>query len=152
MNLQPLVDALSGTGNYLIEEKLHSYDLKNKKVIIQFSDPARIWLNGTNTLGSSYTREQSIVFKDEVLASSFIEQVKRIVNYLRATNCKFVMFCVVPILPFETEIQCILTQYKEFLHLVNFNLDLAEDNKHLGPISHTYWAEQLYSHYKNLYM
>ena len=36
LGLTPLVDAHPGKSNYLTEEKLNTYDLRNKKVIIQF--------------------------------------------------------------------------------------------------------------------
>jgi len=158
LGLHPLVDAHSGRGNYLTEEKLNSYNLKNKKVIIQLTDPYRIWLNGKKTGGPSYTKEQSKIFTDEVVVSAFIEQVKRIVNFLRANACEFVLFQVSggpspsSPLPFQEEIPCILTQYNEFLHIKDYKLDRAEDDTHFGPISHTYWSNELYSHYKNLYM
>ena len=149
--LDPLVDAHGGTGNYLTEEKLNSYNLKNKKVIVQLSEPYRIRLNGKNIMGRNYSREHSKIFTDEVVMSAFIEQVKRIVNFLRANACKFVLFQVSSTLPFQEEITCILTQYNEFLYLRDHNLDQAEDGLHSGPISHTYWACELYAHYKNLY-
>ena len=152
LGLYPLVDAHPGRGNYVTEEKINCYNLKNKKVIIQLTDPFRICLNGKNTMGPQYTKEQSKIFTDEVITSAFIQQVKRIVNLLRANSCNFVLFFISGYQTFTSEIDCILTQYKEFLYIKDYHLDFAEDNMHSGPISHTYWSNELYSHYKNLYM
>ena len=46
LGLIPKVDAHWGRSNYLTEEKLNTYNLKNKKVIIQFTDIHRLRLNG----------------------------------------------------------------------------------------------------------
>ena len=48
LNLIPLIDAHRGRGNYLTEEKLNTYKLQNKKVIIQLTDVYRIRLNGVD--------------------------------------------------------------------------------------------------------
>lgn len=147
---QPLVDAHPGKGNWLTEEKIQTYDLKNATLVIQFIDIFRIMLNGRHTRGPNFNRVQSEIFSDEVLASIFIEQVKRIVNLLRANNARFVFFHLSNDHPLVTEINSILSSYKEFVLIKNWNLDTGDLGNHHGVLSHTLWAENLFERLTNL--
>ena len=151
LNKVPVVDAHPGRGNWLAEEKLQTYNLKNATVIIQFTDIFRLRLNGYDILGHQYSKNQSAVFSDEVLASIFLEQVKRIVNLLRSNNAKFCFFHLSHNYPQGRETNSILTTYKEFVYIPDFNLDTADQGHHMGVLSHIHWAEEVYNKYTTLY-
>ena len=151
LNKSANVDAHRGKGNWLTEEKLQTYNLKNATVIIQFTDIFRIKLNGYNIPGHQYSKNQSAVFSDQVLASIFLEQVKRIVNLLRSNNAKFCFFQLSHNYPQESETISILTTYKEFVYIPDFNLDTADQGHHMGVISHTHWAELINNKFNELY-
>ena len=152
LNKVPVVDAHPGRGNWLAEEKLQTYNLKNATVIIQFTDIFRLRLNGYDILGHQYSKNQSAVFSDEVLASIFLEQVKRIVNLLRSNNAKFCFFHLSHNYPQGRETNSILATYKEFVYIPDFNLDTADQGHHMGVLSHTHWAEEIYKRFTALYM
>ena len=150
MDKDLIVDGHKGRGNWLVEEKLQTYDLSNSFVVLQFTDIFRIRLNGENIKGHEMSKSQSQVFNDEVLASIFLEQVKRIVNLLRANNAKFCFFHISHGYSLHTEVENILSLYKEYVYLSNFNLDTGDLGHHCGKISHTYWAEKLYQKFCSL--
>jgi len=145
LNKDPLVDAHTGKGNWLTEEKLQNYNLQNATVVIQFTDIARISLNNRHVAGYDFSKSESNVFTDEVLASEFLKSVKRIVNYLRSNNTKFAFIYIASSCPIQFEIISMLAEYKEYVHLINYNRDTGDLGHHLGALSHKYWAEQLYA-------
>ena len=156
LGLTPLVDVHPGKGNYFTEEKLNTYNLKNKKVIIQFTDVYRLRINGVNISPSKpkfFTVSHSEVFTDEVLASMFCEQVKRIVNLLRTNNCQFLFFHATHRVNLEFEVYDILEQYKEFcsIYKVNHVVDIADDGTHWGPKTMEYLANILLINWRKLY-
>jgi hypothetical protein len=161
LNKSANVDAHRGRGNWLTEEKLQTYNLKNATVIIQFTDIFRIKLNGYDIPGHQYSKNQSAVFSNQVLASIFLEQVKRIANLLRSNNAKFCFFQLSHYYPEQSEVTSILTTYKEFIYIPDFNLDIADQEitvqkkhvhgHHMGVISHTYWAELINDKFNELY-
>tara|TARA_B100000809_G_C15070876_1_gene505954 strand:+ start:897 stop:1514 length:618 start_codon:yes stop_codon:yes gene_type:complete len=157
LGLIPLVGAHPGKSNYLTEEKLNTYDLRNKKVIIQFTDAFRLRLNGvdiTHWSGSDiYTIGHSEVFTDEVLASMFCEQAKRVVNLLRSNNCQFLFFHMTIRNDLEYKIYDNLEQYKEFcsIYKVNYVVDMADDDIHWGPKTMEYIANILLVNWRKLY-
>jgi len=156
LGLIPLVDAHPGKGNYLTEEKVNTYNLKNKKVIIQFTDVYRLRLNGVNIIPAKphlFTISHSEVFTDKVLASMFCEQVKRVVNLLRSNNCQFLFFHATHRVILEYKIYDILKQYKEFcpIHKVKYFIDMADDGYHWGPKSMEYIANILLVNWRKLY-
>jgi len=148
---QPLVDAHPAKGNWLTEEKIQTYNLKNSTIVIQFTDIFRIMLDGEHHRGHLFNRAQSEVFSDVVLASIFIEQVKRIVNLLRANNVRFVFFHLSHFYPLVEEIDSILSSYKEFVFLKDWGIDTGDLGNHSGVLSHTLWAENLFERLTNLY-
>ena len=152
LNKVPVVDAHFGRGNWLTEEKLQTYDLKNTSVILQFTDIYRLRLNGIDVRGQDFTKEQSAVFSDEVLASIFLNIVKRSVNLLRANNTKFCFFQISHEYPLHQEVVSRLSTYKEFVYIENANLDTGDLGNHMGVISHTHWAEEIYKRFTALYM
>ena len=139
LGLTPLVDAHPGKSNYYTEEKVNTYNLKNKKVVIQFTDIYRLRLNGVNIIPAKprfYTIAHSEVFTDEIVASMFCEQTKRIINLLRANNCQFLFFQATHEVNVEHKIYNILKQYKEFCPIheyADYNVDIADDGYHWGP-------------------
>jgi len=141
----PLVDAHPGKGNWLTEEKLQTYNLRNTTLVIQFTDIFRVMLNGMHTRGHTFNRSYNQVFTDEVLASIFIEQVKRIVNLLQANNVKFAFFKISHTHPLESQIYSLLTKYKEFVFINDFNQDTGNLGHHFGVKSHTLWADKIVS-------
>ena len=151
LNKSANVDHHAGKGNWLTEEKLQTYNLKNATVIIQFTDIFRLRLNGYDIPGYQYSKNQSAVFSDKVLASIFLEQVKRIVNLLRSNSAKFCFFHLSHNYPQERETNSILTTYKEFVYIPDFNLDTADQGHHMGVISHTHWAKLIYNKFNELY-
>jgi hypothetical protein len=153
LNKSANVDSHRGKGNWLTEEKLQTYNLKNATVIIQFTELYRIRLNGCNTAGYEFSKDQSSVFSDKVIASIFLEQVKRIVNLLRSNNAKFCFFQVSSPYPDQSEVTSILTTYKEFVYILDIKLDDALDipKPHPGPKSHTHWAELINNKFNELY-
>ena len=148
---QPLVDAHPGQGNWLTEEKIQTYNLKNSTIIIQFTDIFRIMLNGGHIRNERWTRAQSEVFSDEVLASIFLEQVKRIVNLLRANNVRFVFFSLTNSYPLMNEVNSLLSSYKEFVFLEDWNIDTGDLGNHSGVLSNTMMAENIFERLINLY-
>ena len=151
LNKVPVVDAHPGCGNWLTEEKLQTYDLKNTSVILQFTDIYRLSLNGVNVQGPNFTREQSAVFSDEVLASVFLNIVKRTVNLLRANNAKFCFFQISQEYPLDQEVLSILSTYKEFVYLTKGQIDTGDLGHHWGVASHTNLAQEVYNKYTTLY-
>ena len=165
LNLIPLVDTHRGKGNYLTEEKLNTYNLQNKKVIIQYTDVYRLRLNGKDfdphSNGYRFTKSQSEVFTDEILYSLFFEQVKRMVNLLKANNSKFLFFTlgnpsknyldtvdnIVNI--FFDNMKC----YDTFcpIALTKYDYDKAEDNMHHGPKAHRFFSKMLLTHWRKMY-
>lgn len=152
LNKVPVVDAHPGCGNWLTEEKLQTYDLKNTSVILQFTEIYRLSLNGVNVQGPNFTREQSAVFSDEVLASIFLNIVKRTVNLLRANNAKFCFFQISGEYPLHQEVVSRLSTYKEFVYLTKGQIDTGDLGHHWGVASHTHWAEEIYKRFADLYM
>jgi len=140
----------SGIGNWHIKEQLQTYNLKNSTVVVQFTDIHRIGLNGKNKYGYKYSRTESEVFSDEVLACEFLRSVKRIVNYLRANSTKFVFFQITHENRLHDEITSELSTYKEFVYMTEF-LDYAEDNSHFGNKTNDYWATECYKKLTSLY-
>ena len=118
---------------------------ENATVIIQFTELYRIRLNGCNTAGYEFSKDQSSVFSDKVIASIFLEQVKRIVNLLRSNNAKFCFFQVSSPYPDQSEVTSILTTYKEFVYILDIKLDDALDipKPHPGPNSHALMATNI---------
>jgi hypothetical protein len=151
-NKVPVVDAHVGFGNWLTEEKLQTYDLKNSLVILQFTDIFRIRLNGINVRGYNFSREQSVVFSDEVLASIFLDIVKRTVNLLRANNAKFCFFQISHEYDLQQEVISVLSTYKEFVYFVEPKLDTGDLGHHMGVLSHTHWAKEIYKRFACLYI
>lgn len=143
MQLAPLVDAHPGMGNTLTEEKLHCYNVKNKRVVIQYTDIYRLHLNGINTQGPNYDRNQNNVFSDQVLASEFIHRVKRISNYLRSCNSKFVFFQITQMHPILEEINSHLSEYPEFINMESTIVDVGDLGHHFGKESHKLWAQRI---------
>ncbi len=145
LNFKPLVDAHPAKGNTLLEEKLQTYNLTNSRVVLQYTDIFRLNLNGENVQGIDYSRAQSSVFTDEVLASEFVERVKRITNLLRMCNSKFVFFQVSHDYPLKDEVVSILSKYDEFVDIQGTMVDVVEDRYHLGPNTHQLWAEKIFN-------
>lgn len=152
LNKVPVINAHHGRGNWLTEEKLQTYDLKNCAVILQFTDIYRIRLNGIDVKGYNFSREQSLVFSDKVLASIFLDIVKRTVNLLRANNAKFCFFQLSHEYPLGPEVISVLSTYKEFVYIAEPNLDTGDLGNHMGVLSHTHWAEEIYKRFACLYM
>lgn len=152
LNKVPVVDAHPGLGNWVTDAKLQTYDLKNSLVILQFTDIYRLRLNGVNLRGPNLSREQSVVFSDEVLASIFLEIVKRTVNLLRANNAKFCFFQISHEYPMQQEVYSLMSTYKEFVYITEGKLDTGDLGNHFGVLSHTHWAEEIYKRFADLYM
>jgi len=165
INLIPLVDAHRGKGNYLTEEKLNTYNLQNKKVIIQFTDVYRLRLNGVNYdahgNNSRFTKAQLEVYTDEVLYGLFFEQVKRMVNLLKANNSKFLFFTLGhPNTNYYDDLDSIvdiffdnMKNYDTFcpIALTKYDYDKAEDNFHHGPKSHRFFSKMLLTQWRKMY-
>ena len=165
LNLIPLIDAHSGRGNYLTEEKLNTYKLQNKKVIIQFTDIYRIKLNGVDydahSIYRQFTNSQLEVYTDEVLYSLFFEQVKRMVNLLKATNSKFLFFTLGhPNTNYYGNTESIISIffdnmkcYNTFcpIALTKYDYDKAEDNEHYGPKAHKFFSKMLLAQWRKMY-
>jgi len=155
LNLIPLIDAHRGRGNYLTEEKLNTYKLQNKKVIIQLTDVYRIRLNGVDYDAHSnyrqFTKSQLEVYTDEVLYSLFFEQVKRMVNLLKANNSKFLFFVLGE--PNNELLHKTMKKYKEFCPISNikYDYDKAEDNEHHGPKAHKFFSKMLLAQWRKTY-
>ena len=155
LNLIPLVDAHRGRGNYVTEEKLNTYNLQNKKVIIQYTDVYRLRLNGKDYDPHSnnfrFTKSQSEVYTDEVLYSLFFEQVKRMVNLLKANNSKFLFFTLghPHTKIFFDNMKC----YDTFcpIALTKYDYDKADDNIHHGPRSHEFFYKMLLAQWRKMY-
>lgn len=143
MQLKPLVDAHPGMGNTLTEEKIHCYDVKNRRVVIQYTDIYRLHLNGINTRGPNYDRNQTNVFTDQVLASEFIHCVKRISNYLRSCNTKFAFFQITHDYPMLEEINNHLSEYPEFVNMQDTMVDVGDLGHHFGKDTHKVWAQKI---------
>jgi len=154
---ETLVDAHPGKGNSVTEEKIQTYNLQNTTVVIQFTHRHNIYLNGVKYGFEDYTRSLVDVFTDEVLSSHFIECVKRIVNLLKANNVKFVFFYIGGSRDYE--LMSILSEYPEYVHLIDWNQDIADlevdlnhnDGRHSGVKSHTYIANRLAQKLNELY-
>ena len=179
LNLKPLVSHHSARGNYFTEEKINTYNLKNKKVIIQFTDIFRLRLNGIDydkdapnapdNIGYRYTftMGQLETYSDVVFVSVFFEQVKRIVNLLRANNAKFLIFQLNHTNNYEKIINShLIGQYKEFVYLYQGPegdlleqqgmprsniVDRGKDNLHYGLKSHENIALKLLEKWYELY-
>ena len=145
LNKDLLIDAHPGKGNWLTEEKLQNYNLQNATVVIQFTSIARISLNNRHVVGHNFSKSESDVFTDEVLACEFVKSVKRIVNYLRSNNTKFAFIYIAPYIPIHNEIMSIMSEYKEYVHLIDSHKDTGDLGHHSGALSHKYWAEELYA-------
>jgi len=157
LNSIPLVNAHRGNGNYLTEEKLNTYNLQKKKVIIQFTDIFRLRLNGIdydpNNNYRLFTKPQLEVYTDEVLLSLFFEQVKRINNLLKSNNSKFLFFVLSHIHNYWDIMNNHLKTYKAFcpISFTKYEYDKAEDNMHYGPKSHQFISNMLLTHWHKMY-
>ena len=160
LNLIPLVDAHRGKGNYLTEEKLNTYNLQNKKIIIQYTDVYRLRLNGKdydpNSNYRRFTKSQSEVYTDEVLYSLFFEQVKRMVNLLKANNSKFLFFTLGHCEFIHTANQIFFDNMKCYdtfcpIAFTKYDYDKAEDNMHHGPRSHKFFYKMLLAQWRKMY-
>jgi len=160
LNLIPLVDAHGGKGNYLTEEKLNAYNLQNKKIIIQYTDVYRIRLNGINydahSNYSKFTKSQSEVYTDEVLYSLFFNQVKRMVNLLKANNSKFLFFTLGHPNAADSTTEIFFDNMKCYdsfcpIALTKYDYDKAEDNMHHGPKAHRFFSKMLLAQWRKMY-
>tara|TARA_B100000809_G_C15070876_1_gene505953 strand:+ start:269 stop:904 length:636 start_codon:yes stop_codon:yes gene_type:complete len=155
LGLNPKIDSHVGKGNYFTEEKINTYNLRNKKVIIQFTDVFRLRLNGKdiNKFSNDFTIEISEVYTNELLTSLFYEQVKRIVNLLTVNNCQFLFFQLIP--PrwqYILEVYEHLLQYKEFVYVSEeIRVDKGTDDVHYGPKTHDNVANLLLIKWRKLY-
>ena len=100
-----------------------------------------------------FTVSHSEVYTDEVLNSLFCEQVKRIVNLLRANNCQFLFFQATHRVNLEYITYDILEQYKEFCstYKINYVVDMTDDGTHWGPKTMKYLANILLVNWRKLY-
>ena len=157
-NKMPLIDSCPGRGNYLIDDKLNEYNLKNKCVIIQFTDIFRIrYLNSaTNTIshvrGGDYSKEEIAMFNEPRLAWEFERIVDRTVARLRDADAKFLFFQ----LTHQTELDYLtnfyMSKYKEFCYMpLDTFVDMAEDQMHFGPMTHYKIANNLLEKWNLLY-
>jgi hypothetical protein len=149
---------LPGKGNYTIEDLLNTYNIKNSKLVIQFTDMYRIrymenkLIENTKSYDIKWNTSNNPILNEENLFYNFKQLVTRITNRLREGNNKFVTTHTANI-ENEYSIQCteFLYGFKEFASNIGTGVDKAEDNAHYGPKSHKLWAERLYDKWIELY-
>lgn len=157
LNLIPLVDAHRGRGNYVTEEKLNTYNLQNKKVIIQFTDTQRLRLNGKdfdpNNNSNKLTKSQLEVYTDEILLSLFFEQAKRINNLLKANDSTFLFFMLSHTHVYWDIMNNYLKTYEAFcpVSCTKYEYDKANDSMHYGPKSHQFISNMLLTQWHKMY-
>jgi hypothetical protein len=156
INKKPLILGNPGKGNYLFEQLLNSYNLRNSQVIIQFTDIFR--LRYVNDIGSvvekqilNFSRPEIEFFTEEKLTQDFLEIVNRIVMRLRDGNTNFLFFQLTHQHPADCLIHYELSKYKEFCWMPEVNQDTASDGIHFGIKSHKHIADKLIARWNKLY-
>jgi hypothetical protein len=145
--------------NYDIEDLLNTYTIENSKLVIQLTDIYRIryFFNDTLVQTPIHRAEKyvqnAILAGEENLFFNFKKLVERIVNRLREGNNQFLLTFGHNI-DSDYSIKCLefLIEFEEFRSMQGCAVDLATDNLHLGIISHTLWAKQLYRRWTELYV
>lgn len=151
LNLNSILDAHPGKGNYLTEEKINQYDLKNKKVIIQMTDIYRLHLNGISIAAKDYTRDLNSVYTEEVLSSNYCALFRRLVNYLRAQESQFLIFQLSMEYPYYESVSAYCSDFNEFVHMEDYNVDVGDLGHHFGIKSHNIIANKLYNKWIEIY-
>jgi hypothetical protein len=157
-NKVPLIDGCPGRGNYLIDDKLNEYSLKNKCVIVQFTDIFRIrYLDSyTNTVthkrGRDYSKEEIAMFDEPRLAWEFERIVDRTVARLRDADANFLFFQLTHQNNLDQKTKLYMSKYKEFCYMPSdMFVDFAEDLIHCGPLTHHNIATNLLDKWNLLY-
>lgn len=146
-----------GKGNYLFEEVLSQYSLKDSKIIIQFTDMYRVRFfdNDSNKVidkqGVNYSKKDIEFFTDEYLSYEFLKIVDRVVARLRDANAKFLFFMLSKDHKFYNSLNLKLSEYKEYCWTPDIAVDLAKDNLHYGIESHKLIASKLQKRWEKLY-
>jgi len=147
----------SGKGNYLFEEVMSEYSLKNSKIIVQFTDIYRVRFfdNDKNTVidkqGKDYSIKDLELYTDEYLSYEFLKLVDRVVARLRDANAEFLFFMLSSDHKFYNTLNLKLSEYKEYCWTPDVFVDLAKDNLHFGIESHRMIASKLQDRWKKLY-
>lgn len=150
---------LPGKGNHAIEDLLNTFNIKNSKLVIQFTDMYRIRYIENNKLIDSmksydikWNTSNNPILNEENLFYNFKQLVIRVTNRLREGNNKFVITHTTNI---ATGYSVLCTEFlygfKEFTSNIGTCIDKAEDNAHYGPKSHKLWAERLHDKWIELY-
>jgi hypothetical protein len=155
-NKKSLVLGNPGKGNYLFEQLLNSYNLKNSQVIIQFTDIFRLrYVSSTGSVVekqiADFLKPEIEFFTEEKLTQDFLDIVNRIVVRLRDANANFLFFQLTHQHPTDCLIHYKLSKYKEFCWIPDVNQDLASDGMHFGIKSHRLIADKLIARWNMLY-
>jgi len=157
LKLNPLVRGNPGLGNYLIEDVLSEYAVKEASVIIQFTDIFRLryWDKKTKQIkhigGHNFTRQEIEMFDEERLAYEFKQMVARIVGRLRDAGAKFLFFQLTHDVISMLELTLYMSEFKEYCWTPDIAVDLANDKLHHGPASHKLIADRLLTKWNELY-
>ncbi len=147
----------NGQSNQEMEDVLADYSLVNAKVIIQFTDIFRMryFDSKINQLkhvrGPYYSKQEVEMFDEARQFYEFTKIIDRVVARLRDAGSKFLFFQITPEHAHSNTLFQMMSRYKEFCFITNYNKDLANDGLHFGEVSHRYIAEALYKRWNKLY-
>jgi hypothetical protein len=146
------IDAIPGGSNEAIEQIIYKYNTKQKNIVVQFTEPHRLFLNQKNIVPNKWNQDLHKVFSDEVIYDNQKRVVERTVNFLRSTGAKFVFFLLLSDVPIENDLFKFIeycSRFDEFMYWDHY-VDRVSDG-HLGPISHENIATRLSEHWSRLY-
>lgn len=128
---------------HLINTKFGPKDI----VIWQLTTPDRVTLYHNNTnevmLSRSTNRELISVFDDQQIFFHHCSLLNYGTQYLRATNTNFVLTSILDQQKLFYEYIDEYTRYPEYCYIPNPKLDIGNDGKHLGPLSHQLIANRI---------
>jgi hypothetical protein len=155
--VDPLILGLPGQGNMAIEEKLTELSLRNKSVIIQFSDVFRLRVYDSKIdvvltkQGRDYSRDDVIFYTENYLLYEFIKIVNRLVTRFRDANANFLFFRLSHLHETYYKIENELNKFPEYCSMENVVQDWAPDKMHYGISTHQEISNRLYNKWTSMY-
>jgi hypothetical protein len=158
LNMALRVVAKPGSSVYWSLRQLINADIQqNDLVVWQITTPERIsdYKNHTvieKILGRDGTASELDVFDDEQVFFNHLNYINFGVRYLRARKIKFVLTSIEQNSKFFYDYKQEYVKYPEYCYAPGFNVDIASDKIHFGPLSNKNLAKAILDHVQCIYV
>lgn len=153
----PLIIGLPGQGNMTIESKLTELSLRNKSVIVQFSDVFRLQVYESKLdkvvkkQSRDYTRDDVAFYTENYLQYEFFKIVNRLVTRFRDADVNFLFFRLSHMHENYYQIEEELDKFPEYCSMERAVIDFASDGMHYGINTHQEISNRLHNKWTALY-